>query len=98
MEITLHIPEELAARVIPEGQDPAPAALEALAVEGYRTQRLSESQVRQMLGFETRMEVHAFLKEHDTYLHYTIEDLKVDEETSRYLRLVRAQAANQQPR
>jgi hypothetical protein len=62
VEITLHIPEDLAARIIPEGQDPARAALEALAVEGYRSQRLSDSQVRQLLGFDTRMEVHAFLK------------------------------------
>ena len=45
-------------------------ALEALALEGYRTERLSESELRQMLGFETRMQVHAFLKEHGVYLNY----------------------------
>jgi hypothetical protein len=36
-------------------------ALEALAVEGYHTGRLTESELRQMLGYETRMQVHALL-------------------------------------
>ena len=47
MEITLHIPDELARQVAPEGSDPVRVALEALALEGYRTERLSESAVRQ---------------------------------------------------
>jgi Uncharacterised protein family (UPF0175) len=76
MEITLHIPDELARLVASEGQDPARVALEALALEGYRTERLSESDLRRMLGFETRLEVHAFLKEHGVYLHYDLSDLE----------------------
>ena len=78
MEITLNIPDELARQVTPEGRDPARVALEALALEGYRTERLSESAVRQMLGFETRIEVHAFLKQHGVYLHYNVADLEQD--------------------
>jgi hypothetical protein len=31
-----------------------------------------------LLGFETRIEVHAFLKEHGVYLNYTVEDLQRD--------------------
>jgi hypothetical protein len=46
------------------------------ALEGYRTELLSESAVRQMLGFQTRMEVHAFLKQHGVYLHYDVSDLE----------------------
>jgi Uncharacterised protein family (UPF0175) len=61
VEITVNIPDEFARQVTPEGSDPARVALEALALEGYRAERLSESAVRQMLGFEARMEVHAFL-------------------------------------
>ena len=56
IQITLNIPDELARQVAPEGRDPARVALEALAFEGYRTELLSESAVRQMLGFQTRME------------------------------------------
>jgi hypothetical protein len=82
MEITFNIPDELARKITLEGSDPARVALEALALEGYRTERLSESAVRQMLGFETRMEVHAFLKQHGVYLHYDIADLQQDQLTA----------------
>ena len=82
MEITLNIPDELARQVASEGKDPARVALEALALEGYRTERLSESAVRQMLGFETRMEVHAFLKQHGVYIHYDVADLEQDQVTA----------------
>jgi len=38
--------------------------------------------VRRLLGFETRMEVHAFLKEHGVFLHYTYEDFVHDREVA----------------
>jgi hypothetical protein len=91
MLITVDIPDEFADDMIPEGVEPSRLALELLAIEGYRTKRMSESQVRQVLGYETRMEVHALLAEHDVYLHYSIEDLEVDAETSRYVRALIAQ-------
>ncbi len=31
-----------------------------------------------MLGYETRMEVHALLAEHDVCLHYSTEHLQLD--------------------
>ncbi len=86
MEITFNIPNELAHQVAPEGKDPARVALEALALEGYRTELLSESAVRQMLGFQSRIEVHTFLKKHRVYLHYDVSDLNQDEETARRVR------------
>ncbi|MEO8989390.1 MAG: UPF0175 family protein [Acidobacteriaceae bacterium] len=82
MQVTLEIPDTFAAQLTAAGKDPARAALEALAVEGYRTERLTESEVRQMLGFETRMEVHALLAEHNVCLHYTAEHLQLDIEAS----------------
>jgi len=78
MQVTLTIPDELAAQLTAAGKDPARAALEALAVEGYRTQRLTEAEVKRMLGYGTRMQVHALLKEHDVYLNYTMEHLQQD--------------------
>jgi hypothetical protein len=85
MEITLKIPDEIAHLVAPEGKDPARVALEALALEGYRSEALSESDLRRMLGFSTRMNVHAFLKEHGVYLQYSIEELEEDLESAREL-------------
>jgi Uncharacterised protein family (UPF0175) len=83
LTITVEIPEELAGHLIAAGQDPARAALEAIALEGYRSDRLSEAEVRRLLGFETRMEVDAFLKEHGVFLQYTYEDLVHDREVAR---------------
>ena len=57
---------------------PVRAALEAIALEAYRNDRLSEAEVRRLLAFETRMEVDAFLKEHGISLPYTYEDFPPD--------------------
>ncbi len=38
-----------------------------------------------MLGFESRFEVHAFLKQHNTYLNYTQADLEHDLAVARNL-------------
>ena len=78
MTITLNLPEDIAQHLVSRGEDPARTALEALALEGYRSRTLSEEQIRRMLGFETRMEVHAFLKQHDVHLNYTSRDLQDD--------------------
>jgi Uncharacterised protein family (UPF0175) len=78
MEITLNIPDDLARQVSRDGRDPARVARETLALEGYCDELLSESVVRQMLGFDTGMEVHAFLKQHGVYLHYDLADLEQD--------------------
>jgi predicted HTH domain antitoxin len=82
MTIIIEIPEELAGQLIAAGQDPARATLEAVALEGYRSDRLSEADIRELLGFETRMEVHEFLKEHGVFLHYTNEDLEHDRDVA----------------
>jgi predicted HTH domain antitoxin len=86
MQVTLNIPDELAAQIVSGGADLSRAALESLAIEGYRTERLSESEIRRLLGFETRMEVHAFLKEHGAYLHYSLADLERDRESALRMR------------
>jgi hypothetical protein len=85
MQVTLDIPDTFAAHLTAAGKDPARSALVALAIEGYRTDDLSESDVREMLGFETRVEVHALLKQHGVYLHYTPDDLEEDLESARLL-------------
>ena len=82
MIITVEIPEELAGQFVPVGQDPARAAVEAIALEGYRSDRLTEADIRELLGFETRMEVHGFLKKHGAFLPFTVEDLEHDREVA----------------
>jgi hypothetical protein len=99
MHISLEIPDSIPNVVAPD-QEPARAALEALALEGYRSKRLGESAVRRLLGFETRMEVHGFLKEHGVYLNYSMEDLEHDiRESDRIVAILNARdvASGQHP-
>ncbi len=83
MNLDLQIPEEVAHLLTSEYEDLPRAAVEALALEGYRSKRFSEGQIRQILGYSSRMQVHAFLKEHGVHLHYSLEDLDQDRETLR---------------
>lgn len=85
MNRELQIPEEVAHLLTIEYADLPRAAVEGLALEGYRSKRFSEGQLRQMLGFSSRMQVHAFLKEHGFHSHYSLDDLEQDRETSREL-------------
>ena len=98
MHISLDIPDNIPNVVAPD-QEPARAALEALALEGYRSRRLGESAVRRLLGFETRMEVHGFLKEHGVYLNYSMEDLEHDiREADRIVAILNARDAASEQR
>jgi hypothetical protein len=85
MNIELQIPDEVARILSTEYADLPRAAVEALALEGYRSNRLSDGQVRQMLGFSSRTQVHAFLKERGVPLNYSMADLEYDRETSKDL-------------
>ena len=77
MEIIISIPDEFAAPLIPAGQEPSRAALEALALEAYRERRMTGYQLRTLLGISSRFELAALLKEHKIE-KYTIEDFEHD--------------------
>jgi len=76
MQIQFELPEEIAQALA--ANDLSRAALEAIALEGYRSGRLGSGQVQRLLGFTTPMQVHAFLKLHDVYLNYSAEELAKD--------------------
>jgi predicted HTH domain antitoxin len=78
MQVMLNIPDSLVEQLTADGKDPAREALEALAVDGYRNRRLFEEDIRVMLGYQTRMQVHALLKEHNVDLNFTVEDFEHD--------------------
>ena len=59
--------------------------LEQIALEGYAKAWLSEEQVRRLLGYDTRLEVHGFLADHDVPLRYTLAHLEQDREAHRQL-------------
>jgi hypothetical protein len=66
------------------------AALENLALEAYRSHVLTAAQLRRLLGFQTSMQMDAFLKEHEVY-DFTAADFEQDRETLRQLRAREAQ-------
>lgn len=77
MQITVDLRKDIAQR-----PDPAREALEALAIEGYRSGALSSFETRRLLGFETRYELDGFLKAHNVLEHaYNIGDFERDCET-----------------
>ena len=65
MQITLELPEDIAQGLGSRWKDLPRAALESLALEAYRSHALTAAQLRRFLGFETRVQVDDFLKEHE---------------------------------
>ena len=51
IDVTLHIPDDVAKRLSAAGADLSRRALEAIALEGYREQSLTLLHVRKRLGF-----------------------------------------------
>ena len=80
MKITVDLPDDVARR-----PDPGRAALEALAIEGYRSSALTHYEASQLLQL-SRLEFDALLTERNIDDHaYDLEDFEQDLETLRQL-------------
>ena len=75
MEITLRIPDELA-RLLGSTGEIERRALEALALEEYKLGHLTKPELRRLLGFGTRAKLDEFLKGHDVFEPFTLEDVE----------------------
>jgi Uncharacterised protein family (UPF0175) len=80
MNLTVHIPDDLASRLSAEGGDLSRRALEAFGLEEYKSGRVTQAELRRLLGFETRYQLDGFLKAHDIWIDYTLEDAKSERE------------------
>ena len=80
MEITIDLPDDIARQVQKQWGDIPRHVLESLALAWYQSGELNEEQVRHLLGYRTRLRVHAFLKDHGVPLQYTLDDLEQDRE------------------
>ena len=85
MRVTIHFPDDISAALGEQWDDVPRRSLEAIAVDAYRTGALTDSQVRRLLGFDSRFQVHALLKEHHVPLHYSAADLEDDLQAQREL-------------
>ena len=77
MSVTIDLPEEIARQLQAHWGDLPRRALEALAIEGYRSVVLSLGQVAEILGLSI-WETEIFLKERGVDLPYTSEDIRQD--------------------
>ncbi len=76
VQITVELPNDLAQR-----PDPGREAVEALALAGYRSGKLTAFQAGRLLGFSSRLEFEGFLKQRNILDHaYSAEDLAADVE------------------
>jgi predicted HTH domain antitoxin len=89
MQVTLDLPDDISQALQGEWHDLHGRALEALAVDGYRTGALTERQVQRLLELDSRFQVHALLKDHHVPLRYTESDLDDDMQAHRELAIPR---------
>jgi hypothetical protein len=82
MQVQLDIPEHVARQFAAEPGGITRAALEALAIEGVRSGKLTAHQARQMLGIPSRYQMDGFLKAHAVLLPITMEEVVRDGETA----------------
>ncbi len=83
MQITVEVPEDNARHLAADPRELSRATLEAVALEGARSGRLTTEQVRRLLGFSTRYDADGFLKKHEVYYHLTSEEVERDAATAR---------------
>jgi hypothetical protein len=76
MEVQLNIPDDIVVDLQPPNGDLSRWLLEMIALNGYKSEKLTAHQVQELLGFGTRMEVDGFLKAHGVPLEFTLEDLE----------------------
>jgi predicted HTH domain antitoxin len=90
MRVTIQLPDDISAALEEQWDDVPRRSLEAIAVEAYRSGALTDSQVRRLLGLESRFQLHALLKEHRVPLQYTAADLEADLQAQRELGILPA--------
>jgi hypothetical protein len=81
MNLTVQIPDDLASRLSASGADLSRRALEAFALEEYKSGHVTQAELRRLLGFGTRYQLDGFLKSHDVWIDYTLEDAENERET-----------------
>lgn len=86
MEIQIALPDELANSLSSKWGNLEQTLLEMLLIKAYQEGEISAGKVGELLGFSTRLEVDAFLKEKEIYLPYDESDLETDSQSHYELR------------
>lgn len=91
MRVTIELPSEVAEQLQQKWGDVSRHILETVAVEAYHAGQLTTAQVREMLGYDTPMELDALLQRASVYRNFTEDELDRDFDVSR-------RASTQDPR
>jgi hypothetical protein len=79
MNLTLELPDDVASRLTAaDSVALSRRALEALVAEEYRQGHLNKPDLRRLLGFETSDQIDSFLRAHEVWIDYSVEDLEHD--------------------
>jgi thiamine monophosphate synthase len=79
MHLDLEIPDDLAGRLGASGID-----LSRRALEEYKAERISKAELRRLLGL-SRYELDGFLKAHDIWIDYALDDFHREIDTLKRL-------------
>lgn len=75
MNVVVSLPDAVAHELGTSEQELERKMLEALALEGYRSETLTAFQVGEMLGLKTRMQVDGFFKKNGIFIEYTQQEM-----------------------
>lgn len=81
MVLNIDIPEDISRVLEKRWGDLSKHVLEEIALQGYAEGLLTQQQVGRLLGFRSRLEAEAFLKEHGAPPDYTLQDVEEDLQT-----------------
>lgn len=76
MNLTVEIPDDVASQLSAAGGDLSRRALEAFGLEEYKRGHLTKAGLRRLLGLASRDQLDGFLKAHDVWIDYTVEDFR----------------------
>jgi len=85
MSITIQIPPEIEEALRTQVPNLDEATREQFLISNYEAARLSIGDIAEILGFETRGEVHAWLAQRHVPMNYSVSDLEEDRENMQRL-------------
>ena len=90
MHLDVEIPDDLAGRLGASSIDLSRRALEAFGLEEYKSERISQAELRNLLRL-SRYELDGFLKAHNIWIDYTLDDFHREMDTLKRLGFKRVQ-------
>lgn len=78
MDVCIKVPDDVVFQMRTRWNDLSRSVLEALAVEAYRAEVITEAEVQRMLDLPSRWDTDRFLKSGQAFIEYTEADLDQD--------------------